>query len=327
MAKIETDEWETRAWQGVELLVPADWDIAAINGDRKQGYLRVDDGEKMPRVEVKWQESSGFVDIDGVVDKYLKEISKKRKKDEPEIEVDRDVAVVSKRRMRKQALNCFAWQGEVEGYGAAWFCEECERVMVVQVMSLEDEPGRDLAAEVIGNMHDHPEGDWLTWSTYGLRMQVPERFELSDQTLMAGRIEFHFADAGEEIVGARWGMANLALKDSSLRGWAESTVRDYHKGIKLSYGETTFRGHEAIEVTGYFSNPLRHVQSFVMHVMGKPYPEAVQGWAWFSQEENRLYYAGSLVDEDNRELAEQVAQRIACPEGDVEDADEEEPIR
>jgi hypothetical protein len=59
--------------------------------------MRLDDVENMPRVEIKWQQSKGFVDIKGVVDNYLKDLQKKRKKGDAEIETDRDCSVVSRR--------------------------------------------------------------------------------------------------------------------------------------------------------------------------------------------------------------------------------------
>jgi|LSQX01.2.fsa_nt_gb hypothetical protein len=328
MAKTTATQWAVRGWEGVVVQVPESWDIAAINGDRNQGYMRLDDQQNMPRVEIKWQKAKGFVNVESVIDGYLKDLNKKRKRGEAEIEVDRNCSVVSKRRMRKRDLTCFAWQGAIEGYGAGWYCEECERVMIVQVMALPEEDGMELAGQVIGEMEDHPRDGWLLWSTYGLTLEAPERFEMSEQKLMAGLIEFHLANAGEEIVAARWGMANIALRSRSLERWAQSEIGQYHKSIKLSFEETTFRGHPAVNVTGYFANPLRHLQSFVMHILGKPYPEAVRGWVWHSEQENRIYYVGALFDEDNMELIERVANSIACPEGDADaPADSGEPIR
>ncbi len=325
---MDTNEWTVRAWEGVLLHVPADWDIAAISGDRNQGYMRLDDTENMPRVEVKWQKRSGFVSIESVVDGYLKDLTKKRKKGEPEIETDRDCAVVSKRQMRKTDLNCFAWEGELEGRGAAWYCDDCDRVMVVQVMTKPEENGEQIARKVISEMEDHPRDDWIVWSTYGLQMEVPERFDMSSQRLMAGLIELQFADHGENVIGVRWGMANVALRNKDLAQWARSEIRGYHKKIKLDFEETVFRGHPAVQVSGYFSNPLKHIQSFVMHVAGRPYPEAVRGWVWHAENENRIYYAGALLDEDHMDVIERVAQSIVCPEGEADGSGEpEEPIR
>ncbi|MGI5820246.1 MAG: hypothetical protein ACOX9R_19340 [Armatimonadota bacterium] len=325
---MDTSEWTVRGWEGVVLQVPADWDIAAISGDRNQGYMRLDDVENMPRVEIKWQQSKGFVDIKGVVDNYLKDLQKKRKKGDAEIETDRDCSVVSRRQMRKADLNCFAWQGHFHGFGAAWYCEDCQRVMVIQVMARPEEKGEQLAREVISRVEDHPREGWIVWSTYGLQMEVPERFDMSSQKLMAGLIELHFAERGEEIVGARWGMANVALRNRTLKQWAVSEISAFHKKIKLDFEETIFRGHPALKVTGYFANPLKHMQSFVMHVAGRPYPEAVRGWVWHCEGENRLYYAGALLDEDHMDIIERVAGSIACPEGDAGEAEEQEgPIR
>jgi|LSQX01.2.fsa_nt_gb hypothetical protein len=327
MVNMNRDSWAVRGWEGVLLHVPSDWDIAAISGDRNQGYMRIDDTQNMPRVELKWQKSTGFVNITGVVDSYLKELQKKRKKGEPEIQTERDCSVVSKRQMRKQDLQCFAWRGEIEGYGAAWYCPDCQRVMVVQVMAMPDERGADLAREVIGSLEDHPRDGWVTWSTYGLQMEVPERFEMSGQKLMAGLIELRFANAGEEIVGTRWGMANVALRGRTLEKWATSEIRDYHKGAKLEMTETTFRGHPAVEVSGYFVNPLKHLQSFVMHVAGRPYADVVKGWVWHCVDENRIYYAGALLDEDHKDIVERVARSIVCPDDSAAETEGEEPIR
>ena len=331
MANIDTGDWEVRAWEGILVEVPPDWDIAAISGERKKGYLRIDDQESMPRVEIKWQESKGFVNIEEVIDKYLTDLQKKRSDKESEIDVDRDASVVSRREMEKKGkrdLNCFAWSSDISGYGAAWYCQDCERIVVIQVMAKPEENGKALAAGVIGKVWDHPRDGWVTWSTYGLQMQTPERFQLNEQRLMAGLIELKFEDKGEEIVAARWGMANVALAGRALENWAAREIRTRHKGVRLDYEPTEFRGHPAVTVSGHWSNPLKHIQSFMMHVMNKPYPETVWGVAWYSEEENRLYYVGTMLDEANVELAEEVAERVFCPEGDAESEDEGgEPIR
>lgn len=328
MATIDTGDWEVRAWEGVLVEVPAQWDIAAISGERKKGYLRIDDQEAMPRVEIKWQQSKGFVNVGEVIENYLKDLGKKKSPGEAELDVNRNASVVSNRQMKKRDLTCFSWQGEISGYGAGWYCPECERVVVVQVMARAEEDGKALAAAIISSVRDHPEDGWVTWSTYGLYVETPERFDLSDQKLMAGLIELRFTDKGEEIVAARWGMANVALGDGGLTQWAARELRQFHKGVKLAFEETEFRGHPGVLVSGVFANPLKHIQSFLMHVMGKPYPETVSGWAWLSEDENRLYYIGTLLDEVNAETAEEVALRVACPEGDGGEEDHSgEPIR
>ena len=60
--------WTVFGWQGITARLPEDWHLAALGGDRKAGYLRLDDSER-PRLEIKWSDAS--VDIDKALDKYL----------------------------------------------------------------------------------------------------------------------------------------------------------------------------------------------------------------------------------------------------------------
>ncbi len=308
---MNTDDWQALAWQGITVRVPQDWNLGAIGGGRDEGYLRIDSSE-MPRVEVKWATSKGFVDVDGIVDKYLNDLQKKRKRGEPEIKVERDIDLVSKRRMRRKHLSCFGWKAESQGYGAAWYCEQCERSMIVQVMAPAGEKAKELAAEVIGSIEDYPRGGWVTWAVYGMRMQVPEDFQLASQKLMAGLIEFSFEREGEEIVGARWGMANVALRHKSLEEWARAELADRHKGVKLEFEPTEFREHPALAVSGAQTNPLVRARRFVMHCVRKSLPEFVRGLVWHCEQENKLYYVGGLFDEHHVDLRDELAERMIC---------------
>jgi hypothetical protein len=308
---MDTGKWETLAWQGVTLRVPPDWNIGAIGGDRTQGYLRVD-GPEMPRLEIKWATSKGFVDVAGIVDKYLADLGKKRKRGDPEVKVDREVEVVSKRQMRKKDLTCFGWRAETQGYGAAWYCQQCERSMITQVMAPAGEDGKSLAAEIIAGLEDHPRGGWVRWAVYGMQMQAPEDFRLENQKLMAGLIELSFERQGEQIVGARWGMANVALRNQSLEQWAKAELSQRHKGIKLSFEPTEFREHPALAVSGEHGSPVRRVQGFVMHCLRKSFPEYVRGVVWHCEPTNKLFYVGGLFDEHNVGLKEELAARMIC---------------
>lgn len=308
---MDTDKWQTLAWQGITMKVPEDWNIGAIGGGREEGYLRIDSSE-MPRVEIKWASSKGFTDVETIVDKYLNDLQKKRKRGEPEIQVQRDIDLVSKRRMRKKSLACFSWKAESQGYGAAWYCEQCERSMIAQVMAPGNERVKELATEIIGGIEDHPRGGWTTWAVYGMQMQAPEDFQLTGQKLMAGLIEFSFEREGEEIVAARWGMANVALRHKSLEEWARAELADRHKGIKLEFEPTEFRGHPALAVSGAHTNVLMRARRFIMHCVRKSLPEFVCGLVWHCEPTNRLYYVGGLFDEHHVELRDELAERMIC---------------
>lgn len=311
MAKLDTTDWQVIAWQGVTVRVPENWNIGALGGDRKQGYLRIDSAE-MPRVEIKWQDSPGFADVDQIVDKYIGELEKKPKKGETPVKAERDIELVSKRKMRAKSLTCFRWRADSTGHGAGWYCERCERMMLVQVMAALDEDGEALAQEIIGTMEDHPRGGWTGWSAYGLVTATPDRFELTDQKLMAGLIEVKVADEGEDISVARWGMAGVALKSRDLTSWARSEVPSRHKGVRIDYEEAEYLGHAAVRITGEQISPITRIQAFVMHCLRKPFPEAVAGLVWHCEDANKIFYVGGLFDARHIGMVDEIAERTPC---------------
>ncbi len=311
MANLDTTDWQTIAWQGITLRVPEGWNIGAIGGDRLQGYMRIDSAE-MPRIEIKWQHSPGFIDVSQVVDKYIGEMQKKTKKGESPVEVRRDTDLLSKRKMRAKTLICFDWKSDSTGHGAGWYCDRCERMMLVQVMAKPDEDGEALAREIIGDMEDHSRGGWTRWSAYGLDTAVPDRFALTDQKLMAGLIEFKFESEGEDIVIGRWGMANVALKSRELASWARSEIAGRHKGVTLTYEDSEYLGHPALTVTGEHTSPITRIQVFIMHCLRKPFAEAINGRLWHCEDDNKIFYVGGLFDANNVVFVDQICERTPC---------------
>jgi len=103
MAEWQNIRWIRVGWQGFTFMLPEDWNIGAIGGDRNEGYLRFEDGD-MPRLEIKWADAgTTFVDLNRVIDKYLRDMAKDKKS---RVEVSRDVQLVSKRKLRaRKAAN------------------------------------------------------------------------------------------------------------------------------------------------------------------------------------------------------------------------------
>jgi len=116
MAEWQNIRWIRVGWQGFTFMLPEDWNIGAIGGDRNEGYLRFEDGD-MPRLEIKWADAgTTFVDLNRVIDKYLRDMAKDKKS---RVEVSRDVQLVSKRKLRgKKSGQFFAWKGETQPLGA-----------------------------------------------------------------------------------------------------------------------------------------------------------------------------------------------------------------
>jgi|LSQX01.1.fsa_nt_gb hypothetical protein len=330
MTDLLQTKWHRLGWQGVQLTVPEDWNIGGIGGGQEEGYLRIQDAE-MPRVELKWATSTGFVNIDAAVEGYLKKIRQDRSKDK-NIEVDTDATVVSKRKMRKKILRCFSWRSEVHGLGAAWYCAECKRTFIAQILSKPEEDGANLAERILGSIQDHPADGWIRWATYNFDAQVPEDFSLTARKLMAGHIQLTFkrdvaADTArsiilqnlvvpEELTLARWGMAGTILKNKTLQQWAADEMGTRLKRIKPELEPTETNGHEAIRVSATNLSLQGPLFRTIARFAEVPYADRIRGLVWHCPQSNSVHLVQMLIDYTNEELLTEIATRFTCHGGD-----------
>jgi hypothetical protein len=311
MDLLNTDNWLRVGWQGLTMLLPDDWNIGAIGGDKAQGYLRFDDAD-MPRLEIKWADAgTGAVDLSKIVEKYLRDIQKGRKN---KTEVTRDLKLVSKRKLKgKKAPQFFSWKSDTQGFGAAWYCPDCHRTVIVQIMGQLGEPIQELAELVLIEIDDHAKpGEWILWSAYGFDFYSPPEWNLASQKLMAGLIEIGLAKDTEALHVARWGMANVILRRASLEDWGRKELSKRVKKFDATFSEGQFRGHDAIVIEGRTMLPQEKVKSFVEHVRGKDYPDRVRAVLWHCPESNKLFYVEGIVDREHLQFVDEVGERIAC---------------
>ena len=305
-------DWHLIGWDGITVRVPRDWDMGAITSEEKGGYLRLD-GPDGPRLEVKWHSPSGFVDLNKTVEDYLKQITRSRRRRKQSIEIERDIKVVSKRKVGKDILQTFTWQAEQRAYGAVWLCKQCGRVVITQVLGPVDDRGlRKLAEKVIATVTDHPTDGWKTWAAYDFMVAVPEDFTLKSQKMMAGLMEFSFVHDTEKVTAARWGMANVALGGESLEEWARQqlgkTLRQY--GPKSE--PTEHRGHCTLALRGERLLLFQGIQRFLRRMFDRRYADQLRGYVWHCEAENKIYVVYAYLDRANYDLAEQMRDRIVC---------------
>ena len=308
----QQQDWHLVGWDGVTVRIPSDWEIGAISSEERGGYLRLDDQE-MPRLEIKWNSPTGFVNLDKTVDNYLKQIRQSRKREQQPVQIDREAKVISKRKVRKDTLQTFAWHAEQHAYGAAWLCKQCGRVVITQVMGPVDNPKlSQLAEQVIATITDHHTGGWKTWAAYDFVVQMPEDFALHKQKLMAGLIEFSFVRETEKVTVARWGMANVALRNHSLDEWTQQQLGKLLRPYGPESEAIEYRGHPALAMTGKRLLPLQSVQRFFRHLTHRLSADRLRGYVWHCEPENKIYVIHAYLDHDNYDLAEQIRDRIVC---------------
>lgn len=315
----ETPETEfvTVGWQGVTAQIPPDWNLSAINGDSKGGYVRYDDAE-IPRLEIKWASESGYVDLNTVIDKYLRDLQKKRPKGAPEVVIERDVKLISKRQRKKPSLKCFRWTAGARGHGAAWVCKDCGRTMIAQVanpLEMPEADAEELAATVLLSIEDHPKDDWILWSAYGFCVHAPRDFTMMRQKLMAGLIEFELERDTEKLRFARWGLADVALRRKTLSEWAGAELGKELRKQSATFHEAPVMGHPGLHIRGGNIAGVQKIHRFYQHCTGKLYADELLARLWHCEDTNRIYYLETFVDRANRDLIEELVVRAQCHPG------------
>ncbi len=299
-------------WDGVTVRVPADWSLASVTADEKDGYLRADD-EDMPRLEIKWARTPGFVNLTETVDKYLATIEKRAQRDKQELTVDRQAQVISKRKMHKDNLETFAWRAAQQAYSAVWVCKQCDRTVIAQVLGpLDDAELLTTAQQVLSTIRDHPTDGWVTWAAYGFVCQIPEDFTLSTQQMFPGLIKLSFTRDSETITVGRWGMAEILLRDQSLDKWLQTALGKELRRYQPQSEEQQFRGHSAVAFSGERMALLAGVKGFVRHLGGKRSADRLLGYAWHCEQENKIFVVHALLDRANYDLADQIRDRVEC---------------
>jgi len=296
-------------WQGISVRVPSDWTLGAVGGDRKSGYLRVDDAY-VPRLQVKW--SSKHIDLERKRKEYVKRLTVGKRKRPTGLEVKTDIKVISKRGKPKKELLTYAWRGRQCGMGVLWNCEVCGRALIAQVSWRPEEEGRGLAQEVLQSLDDHGIGGWDTWAADGLVYLAPSEFGLEGWKRMTRYLEMRLERDGETLKVARWGMVPLVLGERTVREWFEDENRR-RRDVRWRAEECEIKGHEGIMVRGEKRRLAGGVRKRAAEIVRRSPAVYFDARAWHCPVSNRLYLVENLHGREG-EIVSGVLDSIICHE-------------
>jgi len=287
--------------------VPADWTLGAIGGDRKAGYVRLDDSH-MPRLEVKWSQQQ--VDLDRALSKYLARVTKRGRR--RGVRVEENVRVISRRSKPKKKLRGFSWRGPEQAVGVIWRCAECGRTVIAQVISPPGEQIEPLAREVLTSLEDHAREGKITWALYGLAFEAPEEFRLERQKLMAGYLELALATGRRRLRVCRWGLADVALAERDLQHWYEvEQVR--RRDVVWECEPAVVKEHEGLVVEGHRRRLAHRARRAMERLLRLRIASDFDGRVWHCPQSNRIYAVESVHHEDPQTML-QVVESVACHE-------------
>lgn len=301
-------------WQGLSALIPESWVLSSFGGDKSKGNFRLTDDEGL-RLEAFWEQSKGTPDVARSVELLFKSIereAKKKKHSFSAIENPRLIPKTRKEHAKKTQLTNFGWSGDARqavshGWGAAWFCEQSKRVVVIHVVGSGDEnreKTRALAAEVLSSFQSHGTGGWELWSVFGLQLEIPEEFHLRTAKLQTGRLELDWeresrvnllspAEWGrrkEQIGVRRLSAANIVLENERLDLWASRAGVAFWRPYTFgALNETEVLSHIGLRATGRLRDWRRYLGGLLMDKVFRrqtPPPEVV---IWHDAEDNKLF--------------------------------------
>ncbi|HIE52738.1 MAG TPA: hypothetical protein EYP85_13370 [Armatimonadetes bacterium] len=309
-----TSDWTTIGWQRVKLQVPPEWVLAGIGGDAEQGYLRLD-GSQGPRVEVKWFDASKrkSIDLNATLERYFRDLRKLARKQKLNLEIEREVKLVSKREKGRRDLECFAWRADRQAYGVIWYCPKCARVTIAQVTGgLREKGFRQLARQVLLSLEDHSSGGWDVWGAYDFLCEVPSDFSLKGQQLMTGLLQLSFERGCSTLTFSRYGLAEVVLKEEPLEEWCRYQQRKTWDAFRLEAEETEEHGHLAVTFRGPKRKLRERLRRAVRKGLGKPYPFILEARVWHCPPTNKIFIVEQVRDEAEESLLDVLCARVVC---------------
>ena len=328
-------------WQGLSATIPATWNLGHFGGTQKQGQIRIDD-EDGPRLEIRWETPPKDVHLATSIEKFLQSLEKAAKKRGAAFEVAPTPRLVSKSRKRKAQLVQFGWVGEREeptahGWGVAWHCAECGRVVVGHMMGRGGENGAEkqdkiqrLAGEVFGSLECHGVGGWQSWSVFSCHVEIPEEFALTRASLMAGRLEwewtrlkkpglFSFLARDERLTLARWSLAAVLLQNQTLEEWADANLARADK--KMTWGNwknakesgnTSLAQSDALQGRGTVRDISMRIRETVWDTLLRRVARPKEILLWHDAANNKIFALGSDVQPANAHVRDDVLDSFDC---------------
>jgi hypothetical protein len=289
-------------WQGIVAEVPADWSLAAVSGDEKSGYFRVDStGSFM--LEAKWSKAGKRVDLQGRLRTYLDDLRRRARKKRETFE--------SNMKTKDAGAVAFSWRSDRKAHGRLWLCEKCSRVIIAQLSGSVTDDVSGAASVILPTFEDHAENGWRPWAVYDLIAEAPPGYALEKHRLMSGYIQLIFRKQSNRLIIERWGLANVVLRNTSLRDWFKDRAVYDLRPYRYSIEEMQFGGEPGIHVTGRRSGVVEYLKAGRELLAFRKPAMYLDGYIWVCEESNKILSVQSLHVRDE-DVLDQVLERVEC---------------
>jgi len=333
-------------WQGLTLSHPAEWFLRSFGGSHLKGSLRLFDDDGL-RLELLWEKPRAQTDVPGSIQKLLGSLEKDAKKAKKPFRIADHPDLLPRKRKEREQATSFGWSGyssdplATQGWGASWQCSHCGRVLVAHMIGRSHEGSREmqkLASEILASLSCHGSGGWEVWSISGLKLEVPEEFEMKTARLLAGRIEWEWGRVGpqlpltpawsrhdERIALTRTSVASVVLQNEELPDYIARTLttpdkkRIWGRGVPEEFGGKAgwiFRGQpREMRQRGLFLAQRRYARNK---------PPLIELRAWHDEASNKIFALSTELRANNAHITQDILDSIEqAVEAPLEDAGED----
>lgn len=272
-------EWKLFGWQGFGCRTPADWEIAAQQGDFRKGYVRLNDST-MPRMEIKWERKRRTPELADMERAYERGRKRDRGLEPLPGHPDTNIPAAGFRFLR------FRWKGRTIFEDALVSFPETRRGVVIRIYAESRQKGEDFTRRVLGSLEDQLAGERTLWTAYGFACGVPSGFGLRKADLRAGFLHLGFERGREQLEFQRLRLGSFPPDQRDPEAWLRRI------GGRADPGRVTghVAGHECRRVA-IRKNPL-------VARLRRPWLRPMRrAWLWRCPETESLFLVKASADE------------------------------
>lgn len=202
------------AWQGFRFEHPEDWAPVALTGNRREGYARLDGGNRVA-FQVRWRTMRRPKDLRPSLDAYLNRLERDAKKAKhafrAEIEPESD------------RLG-YRWTGVGQGRGTLFYSEPCGRVFFLEAVGGRKDSLLNSVRALVESFAAEPQ-PLEHWALFGMTVRLPSGLLVARKEFRAGHTKLIFRTGVTQIDVERWGFGAELEAKHGLEPWARAALR------------------------------------------------------------------------------------------------------
>jgi len=288
--------WKTFGWCGMTFMIPERWAPGRIEGDEREGSLRIDD-PLMERINLRWKlTSAGKIGL--FIDKHIHEIKRQARKKGIDLVVKRRLDYPLGKRFHGEF---FHWKADLQAYNLCFQTGgKTNRVIFLRILGKLDEDIHAQAKKIASSFRVSVDSRPKRWALFGLDVTIPGDFKMEGYSLLAGSVKITFSRRGQELTVNKFSLARTVLREESLKDWVLRHFKGELKNFGCDIKEREIHGHPGLMVAGERKGLLTR----------KFWKRKALLYCWFCQDSNKLLVILNKFQREDE--IEEVARGVLC---------------